>query len=228
MAAKHEQDATTPGGPAPGSRTPGKYRLRSHLPGRNFKTRHIYIMNRTTLPLAGLAGLAVALFAQAEPKIPAASASLTVTSSAFPSGGSIPAKYSCEGANVSPALEWSGIPAKTKSLALICEDPDAPTGTWTHWVLFNLPASTTTLPEKMDTAATLSSGAKQGTNDFQKTGYGGPCPPPGKPHRYFFKIYALDTELALKPDATRNEVLRAMEHHIVAEGQLMGTYQRKK
>jgi len=95
-------------------------------------------------------------------------------------------------------------------------------------VLFNLPASTTALPEKMDTAPTLPSGAKQGTNDFQKTGYGGPCPPPGKPHRYFFRLYALNTELALKPGATRKDLLRAMEHHVVAEGQLVGTYQRKK
>jgi len=186
-------------------------------------------MNRITFSLASFVGAAVALLANAEPpKASAASASLTVTSSAFQGGSNIPAKYSCEGANVSPALEWSGTPAMTKSLALICDDPDAPAGTWTHWVLFNLPASTTSLPEKMDPAATLPNGAKQGTNDFQKTGYGGPCPPPGKPHRYFFRLYALDTELALKPGATRKEVLHAMEHHIVAEGQLMGTYQRKK
>lgn len=187
------------------------------------------MLNRIALRLAGLAGVAVTLLAQAEPaKKSAAFASLNLTSSAFPAGGSIPAKYSCEGANVSPALEWSGTPAAAKSLALICDDPDAPAGTWTHWVLFNLPANTTSLPEKMDTAAALPSGAKQGTNDFQKTGYGGPCPPPGKPHRYFFRLYALDTEVALKPGATRKDLLHAMEHHIIAEGQFMGTYQRKK
>ena len=186
-------------------------------------------MNRIALRLACLAGVAVTLLAQSEPpKTTAASASLIITSPSFAAGGSIPAKYSCEGANVSPALEWSGTPPAAKSLALICEDPDAPAGTWTHWVLFNLPASTTALPEKMDTAPTLPSGAKQGTNDFQKTGYGGPCPPPGKPHRYFFRLYALNTELALKPGATRKDLLRAMEHHVVAEGQLVGTYQRKK
>ncbi len=162
------------------------------------------------------------------PKTTGAPASLTMTSSAFPSGGNIPSKYACDGANVSPSLSWSGAPAGTKSLALICEDPDAPNGLWVHWVLYNLPATTTALAEKVEATGPLPGGAKQGTNDFQKIGYGGPCPPPGKAHRYFFKLYALDADLALKPGATRKDLLRAMEHHIVAEGQLVGMYQHKK
>jgi len=155
-------------------------------------------------------------------------AAVSVTSSTFPAEGSIPAKYSCEGANISPPLSWTTLPAGTKSVALICDDPDAPAGTWVHWVLYNLPATTNALEEKLPTAASLPNGTRQGVNDFGKTGYGGPCPPPGKPHRYFFKLYALDTGLPLKPGATKQELVQAMEHHILAEGQLMGKYQRKK
>jgi len=153
---------------------------------------------------------------------------MTLTSSAFATGGSIPAKYTCEGANVSPPLSWTGAPAGTQSVALICDDPDAPAGTWVHWVLYNLPSGVSALAEKMESTPTVSNGAVQGINDFEKTGYGGPCPPPGKPHRYFFKLYALDTNLALKPGATKKALVQAMEHHILAEGQLMGTCQRKK
>ncbi|MDR3402165.1 MAG: YbhB/YbcL family Raf kinase inhibitor-like protein [Chthoniobacter sp.] len=140
----------------------------------------------------------------------------------------IPAKYTCEGANVSPPLSWTGLPAGTKSLALICDDPDAPAGTWVHWVLYHLPATTNSLDEKLPPAAALLDGARQGVNDFGKTGYGGPCPPPGKPHRYFFKLYALDIDLALRPGATKQALVQAMEHHVLADGLLMGKYQRKK
>ncbi|HYR57826.1 MAG TPA: YbhB/YbcL family Raf kinase inhibitor-like protein [Chthoniobacteraceae bacterium] len=154
--------------------------------------------------------------------------SLTVTSSAFQANGSIPAKYTCDGGDASPPLAWTGAPAGAKTLALICDDPDAPAGTWVHWVLFGLPASAGELPEKIEPLATLPNGARQGTNDFKKLGYGGPCPPPGKPHRYFFKLYALDIDVALKPGASKQDLLHAIEHHVLAEGQLMGTYQRKK
>jgi Raf kinase inhibitor-like YbhB/YbcL family protein len=154
--------------------------------------------------------------------------SITVTSSAFQQGGSIPAKYTCDGSDISPPLKWTGSPAGTKSFALICDDPDAPAGTWVHWVLFNLRASATELSEKVEPVGTLPGGATQGTNSFAKIGYGGPCPPPGKPHRYFFKLYALDTDLPLKPGAAKRDLLHAMEKHILAEGQIMGTYQRKK
>jgi Raf kinase inhibitor-like YbhB/YbcL family protein len=155
-------------------------------------------------------------------------ATLNITSSGFPAEGMMPAKYGCEGANASPALSWTGVPAGAKSLVLICDDPDAPGGTWVHWVLFNLPANTSALAEKVDTAPMLPSGARQGVNDFGKIGYSGPCPPPGKPHHYFFKLYALDIRLGLKPGATKKELLQAMDGHIVGEGLLMGKYQRKK
>lgn len=154
--------------------------------------------------------------------------SLKLTSPAFAEGQPIPANYTGDGPDVSPPLQWSGVPAGAKSLALICDDPDAPVGTWVHWVLYGLPASATELPENVPPHETLPSGARQGVNDFGRVGYGGPAPPPGKPHRYYFKLYALDTELNLKPKATKPELLRAMEGHILAQGQLMGTYQRRR
>jgi Raf kinase inhibitor-like YbhB/YbcL family protein len=150
-----------------------------------------------------------------------------LTSPAFAEGSPIPAKHTCDEKDKSPPLKWSGVPAEAKSLALIADDPDAPVGTWVHWVLFDLPPSTTELPEDVAKGQYLEGGAKQGQNDFRRLGYGGPCPPPGKPHRYFFKLYALDKMLELKPGATKKEVERAMEKHILAQGQLMGTYQRK-
>ena len=151
---------------------------------------------------------------------------LKIASSAFTQGHAIPNKYTCEGEDISPPLQWSGTPDGTKSFALICDDPDAPAGTWVHWVIFNLPATTTGLPEKMAGTETLPDGAAQGITGFKRTGYGGPCPPRGKPHRYFFKLYALDAVLPLEPKATKQELLQAMRGHILAEGQLMGTYQR--
>jgi Raf kinase inhibitor-like YbhB/YbcL family protein len=154
--------------------------------------------------------------------------SILLTSPAFEEGKPIPAKHTGDGADSSPALKWREVPAGAKSLALVCDDPDAPVGTWVHWVLYDLPASVSELPEKVPATEMLENGARQGLNDFRQIGYGGPAPPPGKPHRYFFRIYALDTTLALKPKATKRELLRAMEGHILAEGQLMGTYQRKR
>ena len=154
--------------------------------------------------------------------------SLILTSGAFTAGGVIPAKHSCDGADISPSLAWSGTPPGTVALALIADDPDAPAGTWVHWVLFNLPGSLTALPEgvaKTDQLADFG-GALQGRNDFRRVGYGGPCPPPGKPHRYFFKLYALDAALPLKAGATKQEVERAMRGHVLAEAALMGTYTR--
>lgn len=153
---------------------------------------------------------------------------MNVTSSAFQAEAMIPSKYTCEGGNVSPPLTWTGVPTGTKSLALICDDPDAPGGPFVHWVLYNLPASTTALAERVATTPILPGGARQGMNGFDKIGYGGPCPPEGKAHHYFFKLYALDSGLAVKPGATKKEVEQAMEHHILAEGLLMGKYQRKK
>jgi Raf kinase inhibitor-like YbhB/YbcL family protein len=151
---------------------------------------------------------------------------IALTSTAFPDGETIPKKYTADGANVSPPLQWKGVPQETKSLVLVCEDPDAPRKTWVHWVLFNLSRDVTELPEDVPPQEELSNGAKQGKNDFGKIGYGGPAPPPGKPHRYFFKLYGLDTVVALPAGATKDNVQAAMKAHILAQGQLMGTYGR--
>jgi len=153
--------------------------------------------------------------------------SIQITSTAFADGQPIPDKFTCTGANLSPPLQWTNVPPGVKSFALIADDPDAPMGTWVHWVIYNLPATATKLAENTPPAPELPDGSKQGINDFRQTGYGGPCPPPGKPHRYFFKIYALDTVLNLKSGATGKDVETAMRGRILAEGQLMGTYQRK-
>ncbi len=152
---------------------------------------------------------------------------MQVTSTAFAEGQPIPKKYTGEGADVSPPLKWAGAPANVQSFALICDDPDAPVGAWVHWVLYDLPPNVTELSEGVPKSESLANGAKQGMNGWPRLGYNGPMPPPGKPHRYFFKLYALDKLLGLKPRATKQEVLKAMEGHVLAEGQLMGTYQRK-
>ena len=159
---------------------------------------------------------------------PATTAAIRITSAAFHAGQPIPAACTCDEADMSPPLEWEGVPAEAKSLALICDDPDAPSGTWVHWVIYNLPPALKGLPEKTATTATLPNGAEQGVNDFKRTGYSGPCPPPGKTHRYFFKLYALDAPPVLKPGATKAELLHAMAGHIIAEGQITGTYRRKE
>src|SRR5712692_689410 len=148
-----------------------------------------------------------------------------LTSTAFQEGQPIPRQHTCDGVNVSPALEWSGAPQNAKTLAIICDDPDAPSGTWVHWVLYNLPADRIGLGENVPATENVPGDGLQGTNDFQKIGYGGPCPPSGT-HHYFFKLYALDGELSLKAGATKAELLKAMEGHIIAQTQLMGTYKR--
>ncbi|MGD8785981.1 MAG: YbhB/YbcL family Raf kinase inhibitor-like protein [Phycisphaerales bacterium] len=151
---------------------------------------------------------------------------IKITSSAFQQEGMIPSKYTCDGADVSPPLQWDEIPEDTKSIALINDDPDAPMGTWVHWVLYDLPADTKELAENIPPEETLPNGAKQGITDFGKIGYGGPCPPSGT-HRYFFKIYALDSQLELESGANKNQLLKAMEGHILAQGELMGKYKRQ-
>jgi Raf kinase inhibitor-like YbhB/YbcL family protein len=152
---------------------------------------------------------------------------LQITSTAFSEGQPIPQKYTCQGSDISPPLAWTNGPTKTKSFALIMDDPDAPVGTWVHWVLYDLPANATGLPEDVAKTQVIANGAKQGMNTWPRLGYGGPCPPPGKPHRYFFKLYALDAMLDLKPGATKKDIEAAMKGRVLAEGQLMGTYQRK-
>lgn len=151
---------------------------------------------------------------------------LTVSSSAFKEGDRIPAKYTCQGQDVSPPLAWGEPPAGTQSFALIVDDPDAPGGVFTHWVLFNIPPDSRELPEAVPIQAELARGALQGKTDFGRIGYGGPCPPPGRPHRYQFTLYALDQPLGLEGGASKKQLLSAMEGHILAQGQLTGTYQR--
>lgn len=148
--------------------------------------------------------------------------SLTITSSAFARNGAIPARYTCDGADMNPPLAISGTPAGTKSLALIMDDPDAPAGTWVHWVVWNIPPETREIGER-----SVPAGAVQGINSWSRAGYGGPCPPSGT-HRYFFKFHALDTVLDLKPSAGKADLERAMAGHILAKGELMGTYRGRR
>ncbi len=151
---------------------------------------------------------------------------LKLTSTAFQPGAAIPKKFTCDGPDVSPALAWNDPPAGTQSLALIVDDPDAPVGTWVHWVLYDLPANTRDLAEGVPKQEELPNGARQGRNDFRRIGYGGPCPPAGPAHRYFFKLYALDSKTNLKPGATKADLEKAMKGHILAQAELMGRYQR--
>jgi Raf kinase inhibitor-like YbhB/YbcL family protein len=153
-------------------------------------------------------------------------ATIQLTSAKFKEGEIIPSNYTCDGQNISPPLKWSGVPQNTKSLALICDDPDAPAGTWVHWVIYYIPPIMSELQEGIPTKETTSNGIKQGVNDFKKIGYGGPCPPGGT-HRYYFKIYALDTELNLTSSAKKSDLEKAMKGHILATGRLMGKYKRK-
>jgi Raf kinase inhibitor-like YbhB/YbcL family protein len=168
--------------------------------------------------LAALVVLASALSAQQSRR----PMTLHVSSSAFSEGKSIPQNYTCDGQNVSPPLTWTGAPTNTRSFVIIADDPDAPSGTFTHWVLYDLPAGATELKEA------ASGGGKEGVNDFGKKGYGGPCPPPDGPHRYFFHVYALDRGSLGSAGLSKQGVTAAMKGHILAEGQLVGTYRRKR
>jgi len=156
---------------------------------------------------------------------------LTITSSAFVHNGAIPARYTCDGRDISPPLAWAGLPAGAKSLALIVDDPDAPDPrapkmTWVHWVLYNIPPDAAGLPERV-TAAQLPEGTREGRNDWGRTGYGGPCPPTGR-HRYFHKLYALATVLPDLGQPTKARLEKAMQGHILASAELVGTYQRSR
>jgi Raf kinase inhibitor-like YbhB/YbcL family protein len=156
----------------------------------------------------------------------AATAAFELKSSAFQETSEIPKKFTCDGSDVSPPLTWSEPPQGTRSFVLIMDDPDAPAGTWVHWVMYDIRPSLQRLPEAVPKEADIKDGGRQGLNDFSRIGYGGPCPPPGKPHRYFFRLYALDQELDLTGDATKADVERAIKGHIVGEAELMGRYHR--
>lgn len=148
-----------------------------------------------------------------------------IKSNAFTNENAIPPKYTCDGANLSPPLSWSDAPSGTKSYALIADDPDAPAGTWVHWVVWNIPHNTSNLKEGMEKAPKFPDGTRQGVNDFKRTGYGGPCPPGGT-HRYYFKLYALDLTLEIPANATKAILEAAMKGHILSQATLLGTYSR--
>lgn len=150
-----------------------------------------------------------------------------ITSQAFTNKNAIPPKFTCDGANVSPPLSWKDTPAGTKSFAIIADDPDAPVGTWVHWIAWNIPASNRGLDENVAPRSKLADGTMQGINDFKKTGYGGPCPPSGT-HRYFFKLYALDTFLALPESTTKPALEAAIKGHALGQVTLMGTYSHQR
>ena len=156
------------------------------------------------------------------------STGFVLTSDAFGPGAAIPSKYTCDGQDVSPPLDWSGQPAKTAAFALLVQDPDAPSGVFTHWVVFNLPAGVHILPESTSQAERLGDGGVQGRGDSRQIGYYGPCPPPGKPHRYVFSLYALDRMLSLAPGATQQQVTDAMRGRVLGQAQLVGIYQRAR
>ena len=150
---------------------------------------------------------------------------MKITSSSFKEGEIIPSKFSCDGEDISPQLSWTDPPENTKCFALISDDPDAPSGDWVHWVIYNIPSTEAGLAENIPKNKTLDNGTKQGMSDFRKIGYGGPCPPGGT-HRYFFKLYALDIMLDKDAGLTKKELLKAIEGHILSEAQLMGKYKR--
>jgi Raf kinase inhibitor-like YbhB/YbcL family protein len=162
------------------------------------------------------------------PRDGASTRHLVLSSSAFRDGETIPVRHSCDGDDVSPPLAWTSAPVGTRSFALICDDPDAPRGTWVHWLIWNLPADACELGQGVPPSPQLPSGARQGLNDGGELGYSGPCPPPGKPHRYFFRLHALDTALNLEPRVSRADLDAAMAGHILTQSTVMGTYERRK
>ncbi len=156
-----------------------------------------------------------------------AAQALDLSSPGFPAGGEIPATYTCDGVDRSPALRWGDVPAGVKEFALIVDDPDAPGGVWVHWVLYGIPADVRSLPEGVPPRDAVPGSGIQGVNDFRRTGYGGPCPPHGPAHRYVFTLYALDSRLDLRPGLTKADLLKVMEGHILARGEIVGRYKRR-
>jgi Raf kinase inhibitor-like YbhB/YbcL family protein len=180
--------------------------------------------------LTALSPLVIVVLALALPAIVRAqnapSSKIELKTRSFTAGGFMGKQFTCDGADVSPALAWTDPPSGTQSFAIIEDDPDAPSGTFVHWLIYELPAAYRKLPEAISGNDQMPDGARQGTNDFSRTGYTGPCPPPGRPHRYFIRFYALDSKLNLRPAATRRELDAAMKGHILAQATLMGRYQR--
>ncbi len=153
-------------------------------------------------------------------------AGFLLSSTDFMNGQAIPPRFTCDGANISPLLSWTAPPAGTQTYVLIMDDPDAPKHTWVHWLVYDIPADASGLPDNLPSKPELETGARQGANDFHEQGYGGPCPPKGSTHRYYFRLYAVDTRLGLLPGAMRADIERAMQGHVLAEVELMGQYAR--
>jgi Raf kinase inhibitor-like YbhB/YbcL family protein len=184
-------------------------------------------LRAASLLLMGLAVLPVRSEPQPQDRSKGALAvSFALHSPDFANGANIPRAFTCEGEDRSPALEWTDAPPGTKTFTLIADDPDAPVGTWVHWVIYNIPGSAHALAGGVEKKKQLADGSRQGRNDFRKIGYNGPCPPPGKAHRYFFKLYALSAELTLAAGTGKSEVERAMGGHILGHAEWMGRYQR--
>ena len=189
--------------------------------------------NKLILSVATLALLFIALGFENGPTVAATGKTgahamkIEISSTVFQQGHQIPIMYTSDGKDISPPLRWTAATEGVRCFALICDDPDAPMGTWVHWVIYNIPQFINKFGEGISTKEELSDGSIQGKNSWKKIGYGGPSPPPGKPHRYFFKIYALDTAMTtLGPGATKEQLLAAMKGHILGEAELMGTYGR--
>lgn len=178
------------------------------------------------LPLLAAVALVSAVNLGLTSRVSAEEPAMTLRSSAFKPGQPIPAKYTCAGPNLSPPLSWDAPPAGAQSLVLVCDDPDAPGGTWTHWVIFNMPVGAGKLVEGLPPQTLLPDGSRQGVNDFHSVGYGGPCPPPGGVHHYHFTLYALSTTLDLPPRANKTHVVRGMTGHLLGQTELVGTYRR--
>ncbi len=193
-----------------------------------FSTAAVTKIHQTLQPIepTGAVASSQASTLSSPPTVQVTEQTMIISSPSFKDGQPIPVKFSCLGENVSPALAWSGLPSGTKSLALITEDPDAPSGTFTHWVIYNMPATLTGLPEKVTPTPVVNGIGTQGNTSFNRTGYGGPCPPAGKPHRYFFKLFALDLDPQLPAGLTSAALQRSMQGHILAQAQWMGTFQR--
>ncbi|MGA2606885.1 MAG: YbhB/YbcL family Raf kinase inhibitor-like protein [Terriglobia bacterium] len=187
----------------------------------------LVLLHRMFTVLPPLIMVVLALVAPAEVRgQQAASSKIELKTTSFTPGGFIPKRFTCEAADVSPALAWTDPPLGTQSFAIIEDDPDAPSGTFVHWVVYDLPAAYRKLPEALSGNNQMLGGGRQGTNDFSRTGYSGPCPPPGRPHRYFIRLYAVDAILNLRPAASRKELDAAMKGHILAQAELMGRFQR--
>jgi Raf kinase inhibitor-like YbhB/YbcL family protein len=193
---------------------------------KNVRYASTLLLLRQALVIMPLLTLLMSMFMVPE-RVPGQQASkIVLKTTSFEPGGFIPKRFTCEAADVSPALAWGDPPAGTQSFAIIEDDPDAPSGTFVHWLVYDLPAAYRRLPEALSGNDQMAGGGRQGTNDFSRTGYSGPCPPPGKPHRYFIRLYALDAPTSLPPAATRKELDSAMQGHILGQAELMGRFKR--